>query len=151
MKSATPADWKEETPSSTMRLAQFKLPEGRGRPGGRRTALIFVSPGGGGVEANLERQSKKFEPPAGKDKVDEKQEKIKIGQGRRRCYQDIDGHVPEEAVRRSTRTRRSRRSPDYRQLYVIFEAKDGGTVLVGSGCSARRRPSRSTRRRSTSG
>ena len=64
VKSTTPAGWKEETPSNTMRLAQFKLAKEKGDPEDAELAL-FVSPGGGTIDANLERQVKKFE--LGKD------------------------------------------------------------------------------------
>src|SRR5262245_52549407 len=79
LKSTTPAGWKEETPTSKLRLTQFKLPKAEGDPEDGELAL-FRSPGGGTIQANLERQEKKFEIPAGKKPEDViKTEKIKFG------------------------------------------------------------------------
>ena len=65
LKSTTPADWKEEAlPAKSMRMMQFKLPKAEGDPEDAELAL-FVLRGGGAVQANLERQEKKFEIPAG--------------------------------------------------------------------------------------
>lgn len=128
MKSATPADWKEEAPSSKLRLTQFKLPKADGDPEDGELAL-FRSPGGGTIQQNLERQEKKFEIPAGKKPQDViKVEKIKVGP-HDAIYQDITGTLlkkfpPFDPNAKITRV------PDFRQLYVIFEKTEGdGTVL----------------------
>src|SRR4051812_10506198 len=65
MKSTTPADWKEESPSSNMRAYQFKLPKAEGDKEDAELALFFFKGGSGTVDQNLERQRKKFEPAAG--------------------------------------------------------------------------------------
>lgn len=117
-KSTTPAGWKEETPSNKMRMAQFKLEKEKGDPEGAELAL-FVSPGGGGVDANLERQVKKFE--LAKD-AKPKVSKVKIGK-EEATYQDISGTLlkkfpPFDPNAKITKVE------DYRQIYVIFEGKD---------------------------
>jgi hypothetical protein len=71
MKSTTPADWKEEKPSSSMRMAQFKLPAAEGDKDGAELA-VFKMTASGSVDQNLERQRAKFLPAQGKDKIDEK-------------------------------------------------------------------------------
>lgn len=48
-----PADWRRETPSSSMRLAQMALPGDAGD--GLVTVFHFGPGGGGGVEANIQR------------------------------------------------------------------------------------------------
>ena len=129
MKSTTPADWKEETPSNKMRLAQFKLPKAEGDPEDGELAL-FRSPGGGSIQDNLARQEKKFEIPAGKKPEDViKTEKIKVGTSEA-VYQDIHGtwlkrFPPNDPNAKITKV------PEYRQLYVIFEGKDkeGETIV----------------------
>jgi hypothetical protein len=124
LKSTTPAGWKEEKPSSSMRLAQFKLAKADGDATDAELAL-FLLPGGGGVEANLDRQVKKFEMPAGKKPEDcVKTEKIKVGTNDA-VYQDVTGtfiskNPPFDPNAKITKME------NYRQLYVIFEVKDGG-------------------------
>src|SRR5687768_11878160 len=89
MKSATPADWKEETPSNKFRLAQFKLPKAEGDPEDVELAL-FKSPGGGTVQANLERQEKKFDLAGKKPEDAIKTQKTKLGT-HDAVVQDIQG------------------------------------------------------------
>ena len=118
VKSATPAGWKEETPSNKMRLAQFKLEKEKGDPEDAELAL-FASPGGGSIEQNLERQVKKFE--LAKD-AKPAVSKIKIGK-EEATYQDISGTLlkkfpPFDPNAKITKVE------NYRQIYVIFEGKD---------------------------
>ncbi|HEY1189751.1 MAG TPA: hypothetical protein VGE74_19035 [Gemmata sp.] len=118
VKSTTPAGWKEETPSNKMRMAQFKLAKEKGDPEDAELAL-FASPGGGSVDANLERQVKKFE--LAKD-AKPKVSKIKIGKTEA-TYQDITGTLlkkfpPFDPNAKITRVE------NYRQIYVIFDGKE---------------------------
>lgn len=131
LKSTTPGTWKEEEPSNRLRLMQFKLPKAEGDSEGAELA-IFKSPGGGSVQANLERQEKKFEVPAGKKPEDViKTEKLKFGGKHDGAYQDIQGTFlkkfppfdPNAKITKVT---------DYRQIYVIFEVKDGDATTVYS-------------------
>ena len=117
-KSTTPAGWKEETPSNKMRMAQFKLAKEKGDPEDAELAL-FASPGGGTVDANLERQVKKFE--LAKD-AKPAVSKVKVGK-EDATYQDITGTLlkkfpPFDPNAKITRVE------NYRQIYVIFEGKD---------------------------
>lgn len=128
LKSTTPAGWKEETPTNKFRLAQFKLARADGDKEDGELAL-FKSPGGGTIQQNLERQEKKFEIPAGVKAADAiKTEKIKLG-GKDAVMQDITGTLlkkfpPFDPNAKITKV------PEYRQIYVIFEAAEGdGTVL----------------------
>ena len=118
LKSTTPAGWKEEKPSNAMRLTQFKLAKAEGDKEDAELAL-FISPGGGSIEANLERQVKKFE--LAKD-AKPTTSKIKVGK-EDATYQDISGtflkkfppFAPDAKVTKMD---------GYRQIYVIFEGKD---------------------------
>ena len=132
LKSATPADWKEEAlPPKSMRMSQFKLPKAEGDAEDAELAL-FRLPGGGSVQDNLARQEKKFEIPAGKKPEDAiKTEKLKLGGKHAAVLQDIQGTYlkkfppfdPNAKITKVT---------DYRQLYVIFESKDGDTTVTYS-------------------
>jgi hypothetical protein len=116
---STPDGWKKEVPMDKLglRVGQFKLPKAEGDKEDAELVL-FISPGGGGVEQNLERQVKKFElEKDAKPKVS----KIKIGK-EEATYQDISGtflrkKAPFDPNEKPTRYE------GYRQLYVIFEGK----------------------------
>jgi len=117
MKSTTPATWKEETPSSNMRMAQFKIPKVEGDKDDAELA-VFVFPGGSGtVKQNLERQLAKFAEEGRKEKVD----KLMVG-ALEAAYQDVTGTYKKKPFPMSDKF-----TPveGYRQLYVVFEAKDG--------------------------
>ena len=131
MKSTTPAAWKSEKPSNAMRLAQFKLAKADGDPTDAELAL-FVSPGGGTVEQNLERQVKKFETPAGKKQEDlVKTEKIKVGPNDA-VLQEVSGTFLSKAGGPFDPNAKVTKMENYRQLYVIFETKAGGESKVYS-------------------
>ena len=130
LKSTTPGDWKEETPSNKMRMAQFKLPKAEGDPEDGELAL-FKSPGGGSVQDNLARQEKKFELPPGKKAEDAiKVEKIKLG-GKDAVYQDIRGTYLKKTAPFDPNAKTTKHS-DYRQLYVLFENEEGGNTVLYS-------------------
>jgi hypothetical protein len=130
LKSTTPDTWKEETPSSNLRKAQFKLPKAEGDAEDAELA-VFALPGGGEVQVNLARQEKKFEIPAGKKPEEAiKTEKTKVGTNEA-MYQDIQGTLlkkfpPFDPNAKITKV------ADYRQLYVVFEAKSGDTTVLYS-------------------
>jgi hypothetical protein len=130
LKSTTPADWKEEPPLSPLRMMQFKIPKAEGDPSDAELAL-FKTPGGGSVQANLERQEKKFELPTGKKAEDViKTEKIKVGPNEA-VYQDIQGTYLKR-VPPADPNAKVTKLPDYRQLYVIFEVKEGEKTILYS-------------------
>ncbi len=59
-----PDDWERETPSSNMRVAQFRLPKTNG---GTEDGSIAVFAGiGGGIEGNINRWFGQFKRPDGK-------------------------------------------------------------------------------------
>ncbi len=129
-RSVTPPDWKEEPlPPKSLRMMQFKLPKASGDPEDAELAL-FALRGGGSIEANLQRQEAKFEPPAGKKLADVTTiTKFKFGNKYDAILQDIQGtylkkfppFAPDAKITRV---------PEYRQLYVIFEVPDdNGTIL----------------------
>jgi hypothetical protein len=125
LKSTTPGGWKEETPSSKLRQGQFRLEKAEGDKEDAEVA-IFYSPGGGGVDANLKRQLAVFEPAKGSDKVDVKQEKLKIGKNEA-VYMDIKGTFLKKAF---PMAKESTPMADYRQIYVIFEDADGAVASL---------------------
>lgn len=65
----TPAPgWVVETPTSKMRVAQYKLPKAAGDPEDAELVVFnFGATGGGSIEANLARWSSQFAQPDGGD------------------------------------------------------------------------------------
>jgi hypothetical protein len=78
LKSAAPAEWKEEAPANKMRFVQFRLPKAKGDKDDAE--LIIFRNAGGAAKDNVERWKKQFQPPEGK-KIDDvsKVTEIKIG------------------------------------------------------------------------
>ena len=123
-----PADWKQEKPSNSMRLTQFKLPKAEGEADDAELAF-FAFPGGSGtVKQNLDRQVAKF----AEEGRTEKSEKIKVGTVEA-TYQDVSGSFKKKAFPMATDFTLVK---GQRQLYVVFEGKDGkqyyATLLGGT-------------------
>ena len=59
--------WVVETPTSSMRKAQYRLPGSGGAADASLVVYNFGAGGGGGVEANLARWAGQFEQPDGSD------------------------------------------------------------------------------------
>jgi hypothetical protein len=127
MKTTVPSTWKEEKPSNAMRQAQFKLPKAENDKEDAELA-VFMFPGGSGtVKQNLDRQLAKFVEEGRKDK----DEKIKVGE-LEATYQDVSGTFKKKPFPMAENFTSVK---DMRQLYVIFEAKDGKQyylTLLGS-------------------
>jgi len=75
--STTPADWVPGKVSSSIRIAQFRLPKSEGD---KEPAEVAIFKSGGSVKANVQRWKDQFSPPKGK-KTDDvaKVSKVKVG------------------------------------------------------------------------
>ncbi|VTS05419.1 hypothetical protein [Tuwongella immobilis] len=127
MKSMAPAAWKEEAPSSSMRLTQFKIPKVDGDDKDAELAVFFFKGGSGSLDANLKRQQAKFEAPED-GKLNEKIEKLKVG-ARDATLQDITGTFLEKFPPFAPNAKITRK-PNYRQLYVVFDGEGGSYYLA---------------------
>jgi len=127
MKSVTPAEWKEEKPSNSMRLTQFKLPKAEGDAADAELAFFSFPGGSGTLKQNLDRQVAKFADEGRTDKA----EKVKVGDIEA-TYQDVAGSFKKKAFPMATDFTLVK---DQRQLYVVFDGKDGkqyyATLLGG--------------------
>ena len=87
-----PAGWRQVTPSSSMRLAEFALP---GYPAGSPDAVLAVfhfGPGqGGGTDANIQRWISQFSQPDGAATQDRTQRATRTVQGMKVSLVDIQG------------------------------------------------------------
>jgi hypothetical protein len=131
MKSKSPESWKQEPPANEFRVTQFKLPKAEGDKEDAELAVFFFK-GGGSVEDNLKRQLAKFKPADGKEKVDAKTEKIKVGK-LDATLQDVKGTFLSKFPPFAPNAKITEK-PNYRQLYVIFTSNDGDyfMTLLGS-------------------
>lgn len=131
MKSKTPDSWKEERTTSEMRLAQFKLPKVEGDSEDAELIIFYFKGGSGTTEQNLARQLAKFKPPEGKEKVEAKVDKIKVGK-LEAPYQDIAGTYLKK-TRPFDPADKGTEKTNYRQLYVPLVTDNGDyyPTLVG--------------------
>ncbi|HEV8062125.1 MAG TPA: hypothetical protein VGP68_19765, partial [Gemmataceae bacterium] len=122
--SKAPADWVEETPSSQMRVNQFKLPGANGKDSADLGIYYFGGGQGGSADANVKRWRDMFTTADGKKKDEMgKVDTMKIGDVKV-TYLDIQGtylsKVPPFSPNAKTVAK-----PDHRMLAVVFEGKDG--------------------------
>lgn len=117
LKSTTPGSWKEEAPSSRMRLTQFRLPK-KGDDKSDAELVIFRNIGGSAKE-NVKRWKDQFTPPEGK-KSDEvaKVEEMKVGEADL-TYLDVSGAYLFK-TRPMDPTDKGEKRPNYRMLAVQF-------------------------------
>lgn len=127
LKGTAPADWTSEKPSNQMRLLQFKLEKEKGDADDAEI-VVFSLPGGGGVQANLDRQVVKFKLPDGVKKEDIKAEDTKVGEYKGK-YQDIKGTLLFKAAPFDPNAKVTEKEK-YRQIYVIFEDEDKKTISI---------------------
>jgi hypothetical protein len=119
LKSAAPADWKEEKTASKMRLKQFRLPK-VGDDKADAELVIFRGITGSAKE-NIQRWKGQFQPPEGK-KIDDvaKVTELKIS-GAEATYLDVTGSYLFK-TRPFDADEKPQLRPDYRMLAVQFEA-----------------------------
>jgi hypothetical protein len=114
-----------------MRLAQFKLPKAEGDPEDAQLIIFYFKGGSGTAEQNLERQRAKFKPAAGKDKVAEKLDKIKVGT-HEAPYQDLSGTFLSKFPPAAPNAKVTEKT-EFRQLYVplVTDKGDYYPTLIG--------------------
>ena len=128
MKSKVPAGWKEENPSSTMRMGQFKLPKADGDKEDAEIAVFYFKGGSGTTEQNLKRQLAKFKAAEGKEEPENKVEKIKLGKVDA-TYQTVKGTFLSKFPPFAPNAKITEK-PDYQQLYVVFTTETGDYYLT---------------------
>ncbi len=123
LSSKTPADWKEEKPTSNLRYKQFTLPRAEGDKADAELIIFFFGEGsGGGVEENIKRWKGMFQPPEGK-KIDDifKHEELKVGNVKVN-YADVSGTYLFKERPMDTKTEPR---PGHRMVAVIFASPKG--------------------------
>ena len=124
LKSAVPADWKQEEVTSKFRTHHFRIPHVPDDKTDAEMMIFFFGAGSGGsADANVKRWKGMFIPPEGK-KIDDvaKVENFKVGDVNV-TYLDVQGtyRFKERPDPRSKEELR----PDQRMLGVVFESPKG--------------------------
>lgn len=116
-----PADWKQEKPSSNLRLAQFVIPavEGDKEP----SELVVFPPFGGSAEANIQRWIAQFEAEGREVKMTE-------GASTHGKYVLVDLKGTYKKPEGPPILQKSKPAPGYRMYGVILSAKDGGNYFL---------------------
>ena len=126
-----PAEWVVEKPSSSMRLAQYKLPKAEGDSEDASLVLYFFGANqGGSVQANLERWVSQFEQPDGSSSsAKAKVETITVSRLKISTIDLAGTYVGETAPGSGVRHNK----PDYRLRAAVIETPKGAhyVKLVG--------------------
>jgi hypothetical protein len=125
LKSKVPAAWKQEQPSSNMRLTQFRLPHADGDGTDAEVVVFYFGQGGAGDDqANVDRQLVKFVPPQGKTAREAaKMSEFQVG-GQKATVVDLSGTYKFKAQPFNPNAKEELR-PDYRLVYVILPTPKG--------------------------
>jgi hypothetical protein len=129
LKSAAPASWEKQKPTSNLRVYQFRIPKAGNDPKDAELTIFFFGEGSGGtVKANLDRWKSQFRAPEGK-KIDDvtKVKEFKVG-AVPVTYLDISGTYLEKFPPFAPNAKITPRE-DYRMLGVIF-ANEGGPYYL---------------------
>jgi hypothetical protein len=126
-----PSEWTVEKPSSSMRLAQYKLPKAEGDKEDASLVLYFFgSNQGGSVQSNLERWIGQIEQPDGSSSAAKaKTETLTINQLKVSTIDLTGTYVAETAPGSTVR----HNNPDYRLRAAVIETPKGAhyVKLVG--------------------
>lgn len=124
-----PKDWVIETPASSMRKAQFKLPRAEGDGADGELAIFYFGPQSGSVEANIERWCSQFEQPDGSSSEKAaKREKAKAG-SIEVTFLDLSGTMKGSQMPGSD----GPTFTNYRMLAAIAEAPSGPWYAKATG------------------
>src|SRR5262245_23450750 len=88
----TPAGWKQETPTSRMRYAQFRIPGLDGDPEDAECAVFYFGPGqGGSPKDNASRWISQFAQPDGSSSESRAKTELKTVNGKQVMFVEVGG------------------------------------------------------------
>ncbi len=124
-----PSTWIRETPSSSMRLAQFRLPRLEGDPEDAELAVFYFGGQGGSVQANVDRWIGQFSNPDGSP-VTNPQVSERAANGISLTIVDVRGtyHQAQGPMMAQTTPKE-----DYRMLAAVAEGLGGPTFFKLTG------------------
>ncbi len=125
-----PSSWEVQSPSSSMRKAQFGLPSGDEAVEDGVCAIFYFGPQAGDVEANIERWYMQFEQPDGKKSSDvAKRDTAKAGDIDV-TFVDLSGTMKASMMMMGSG---DSAKPGYRMLGAIAEAPSGPWFVKATG------------------
>lgn len=126
-----PAGWVSETPTSTMRKAQFKLPhQGSDKEDAKLVVFLFGPGQGGPVEDNLMRWAGEYEQPDGKKSSDVMTRSTRKVNGLDVTEMDVSGtFIAETAPGSGERVRKE----GWRTLAAIVQSPAGSYFVKLTG------------------
>ncbi len=120
IKATIPSEWMEQTPTSSMRKAQYALPKAEGDPEDGELAVFYFGLGqGGSVEANIDRWIGQISQPDGSSSKDKAKTSKKEVSGMTVTLVDVSGTYA--AGMMSAAPPR----PGYRMLAAVVETAEG--------------------------
>jgi len=126
-----PDDWVVDHPSSTMRVAQYKLPKAAGdNEDGSLTLFYFGATQGGSVQANIDRWIGQMQQPDNSQSKDKAKVDTVTAHGLKISTVDVTGTYTAEMSPGSTS---HSNSPNYRLRAAVIETPKGNyyVKLVG--------------------
>ena len=124
-----PSTWISETPSSSMRLAQYRLPRLEGDPEDAELAVFYFGGQGGSVQANVDRWIGQFSNPDGSSVTHPQVSERKIN-GISLTIVDVRGtyHQAQGPMMAQTTAKEN-----YRMLAAVAEGPSGSTFFKLTG------------------
>jgi hypothetical protein len=119
---AAPPGWIAETPASSIRKAQYRLPQAEGDSEHAEMAVFYFSGEGGGIQANIDRWTSQFEKPANSSNASAVHTTHKTVHGIPLTIVDISGAYTAPSMGTSMQ---SKKKENFRMLAAIAEAGDG--------------------------
>jgi len=121
LKFTAPDGWISETPTSSMRQAQYRIPRAEGDVEDAELTVFFFQGGGGGVQANVDRWIGQFSKADGSPANATAKTTHKTVHGIPLTIVDVTGTYDGGMSMQKEPALR----PDYRMLAVVAEAADG--------------------------
>ncbi len=122
LKFTAPAGWISETPTSSMRKAQYRLPRVAGDTEDAEMVVFYFQGGGGGVQANIDRWIGQFTKADGSPADDAAKTSHKVSHGIPITVVDVSGTY---VAGMGSMTTDSKGKPNFRMLGAVAESSSG--------------------------
>jgi hypothetical protein len=133
LKFIPPAGWIVETPSSSMRKAQYRLPRAKGDPEDGELVVFFFQGGGGSVQMNIDRWISQFTKPDGSPATDAARTTRKEVHGIPLTIVDVGGTYMAAS---GPMLAEVKTKPDFRMLAAVAETAAGPWFFKLTGPAA---------------
>jgi hypothetical protein len=133
LKYTVPPEWQAETPSSSMRRAQYRLPRAEGDPEDGELAVFFFQGQGGSVQANIDRWISQFTQADGSPAVDAARTAHRDAQGIPLTIVDVSGTYLAAA---GPMLAEVQSKPGFRMLAAVAETSAGPWFFKLTGPAA---------------